>query len=189
VTNAQYKNIYISSLSFNEICILLHVFCHRLHCVVLEWWTVLLRIREVPGSNFGLDTGFPDWDFCSNPQTHYVNAWIEPWIKPRPLPSISLPVHHSLITLSFHALFSELLTNIVKQTINNNSILYFNVLTIQLQGQITESAQVYYVTADAATTTTTTTTTTTAVAATTANTAATRSSSDWMTGRSRFDPL
>jgi hypothetical protein len=28
--------------------------------VVVEWLTLLLRIREVPGSNLGPDTGYPD---------------------------------------------------------------------------------------------------------------------------------
>jgi hypothetical protein len=31
--------------------------------VVVEWLTHLLRIREVPGSNFGPETGYPDWGF------------------------------------------------------------------------------------------------------------------------------
>jgi hypothetical protein len=28
--------------------------------VILEWLALLLRIREVPGSNLGLKTGYPD---------------------------------------------------------------------------------------------------------------------------------
>jgi len=28
--------------------------------VVIEWLTILLRIREVPGSNLGPETGYPD---------------------------------------------------------------------------------------------------------------------------------
>jgi hypothetical protein len=28
--------------------------------VMIEWLTILLRIREVPGSNFGQETGYPD---------------------------------------------------------------------------------------------------------------------------------
>jgi hypothetical protein len=31
--------------------------------VVVEWLTLLLCTREVPGSNLGSDTGFPDWVF------------------------------------------------------------------------------------------------------------------------------
>jgi hypothetical protein len=30
--------------------------------VVLERLALLLRIREVPGLNFGPETGYPDWD-------------------------------------------------------------------------------------------------------------------------------
>jgi hypothetical protein len=28
--------------------------------VVVEWLTLLLRIREVPGTNLGSETGYPD---------------------------------------------------------------------------------------------------------------------------------
>jgi hypothetical protein len=28
--------------------------------VVVEWLTLLLRIQQVPGSNLGLETGYPD---------------------------------------------------------------------------------------------------------------------------------
>jgi hypothetical protein len=31
--------------------------------VVVEWLVLLLCIREVPGSNLGPETGYPDWDF------------------------------------------------------------------------------------------------------------------------------
>jgi hypothetical protein len=30
---------------------------------VVEWLTLLLRIREVPGSNLGSETGYTDWGF------------------------------------------------------------------------------------------------------------------------------
>jgi hypothetical protein len=29
--------------------------------VVLEWLTLLLRIREIPGPNLGTETGYTDW--------------------------------------------------------------------------------------------------------------------------------
>jgi hypothetical protein len=31
-----------------------------IHTVVVEWLALLLRIRKVPGSNLGLETGYPD---------------------------------------------------------------------------------------------------------------------------------
>jgi hypothetical protein len=31
--------------------------------IAVEWLTHLFRIREVPGSNLGPDTGYPDWGF------------------------------------------------------------------------------------------------------------------------------
>jgi hypothetical protein len=30
---------------------------------MIEWLTFLIRIREVPGSNLGPQTGYPDWGF------------------------------------------------------------------------------------------------------------------------------
>jgi hypothetical protein len=32
--------------------------------VAVQWLALLLRIREVPGSNFGLDTGILTDSFC-----------------------------------------------------------------------------------------------------------------------------
>jgi hypothetical protein len=31
--------------------------------VVVEWSTFLLRVREIPGSDLGPETGYPDRDF------------------------------------------------------------------------------------------------------------------------------
>jgi hypothetical protein len=44
--------------------------------VVVEWPTILLRVREVPGSNLGPETGYPDLWF----------SWVSPvpprkWLK------------------------------------------------------------------------------------------------------------
>jgi hypothetical protein len=35
--------------------------------VVVEWLTLLLRIRKVPASNLGPETGYPDWGFRGFP--------------------------------------------------------------------------------------------------------------------------
>jgi hypothetical protein len=39
------------------------VIFHTKPNVVVEWLTFLLHIKEVPGSNFGPETGYPDWVF------------------------------------------------------------------------------------------------------------------------------
>jgi hypothetical protein len=46
--------------------------------VVLEWLTLLLRIREVPGSNISPETGYPYWFFRGCPQSLQANAGIVP---------------------------------------------------------------------------------------------------------------
>jgi hypothetical protein len=44
---------------------------------VLEWLTFLLRVRDVPGSNLGPDTGYPEC-FRGFPQPLQTNAEILP---------------------------------------------------------------------------------------------------------------
>jgi hypothetical protein len=60
---------------------------------VVEWLALLLCIREVPGSNLGPETGYPDWGF---PQSFQANTEIVPFIRPRPLSSTSFSIHYSL---------------------------------------------------------------------------------------------
>jgi hypothetical protein len=69
--------------------------------VVDEWLTLMLRIREVPGSNLGPVAVYDDWGFRGFTQFIEATAGIIPQIRPRPLPTKSFPInHHSLITVS-----------------------------------------------------------------------------------------
>jgi hypothetical protein len=71
-------------------------FIHILHSVtpkvVVEWLTLLLRIREAPVSILG--PRYPEvfHDFLQSLQANVGTV-------PRPLPTKSFPIHHSLITL------------------------------------------------------------------------------------------
>jgi hypothetical protein len=51
--------------------------------------TLLLRIRDILGSNLGADTGYAEFFFCGSPQSLQANAGMGPLISPRPLPSKS----------------------------------------------------------------------------------------------------
>jgi hypothetical protein len=50
--------------------------------VVVERLTLLFRISEVLGSNFGAETEYRDWVFCSFPQSLQTNAMTVPSIRP-----------------------------------------------------------------------------------------------------------
>jgi len=63
--------------------------------VMVEWLTLLFRIWEVPGSDFG----YPEL-FSGFTQSLQANVGIIPQIKPRPLSSTSFPMHLSLILSS-----------------------------------------------------------------------------------------
>jgi hypothetical protein len=65
--------------------------------VEVEWLTLLLRIREVPVSNLGLENGYPDWGYSCFRQSLQANARMVPKIRPWPLPSTSIPIHYSHI--------------------------------------------------------------------------------------------
>jgi hypothetical protein len=43
---------------------LLYLLCYNLQNIVIEWLTLLIRIREFPVSNLWPETGYPDWSFC-----------------------------------------------------------------------------------------------------------------------------
>jgi hypothetical protein len=73
--------------------------------VVVEWLTLLLRIREVPGSNLDLETGYPHCDFRGFPQFLQANVRIVPQMRPRPLSSTHIPIHHLPIILLFDVIF------------------------------------------------------------------------------------
>jgi hypothetical protein len=73
------------------------------HCwpnVVVEWLTILLCVRKVPGSNFGLETGYTDLRFSCFSSSHQANSGIVGYLKirPQPLPSKFFPIRHLLIT-------------------------------------------------------------------------------------------
>jgi hypothetical protein len=46
--------------------------------VVVEWLTLLLRIRKVPSSNLGTETGYLDYSFRRFPQSIQGNDGIVP---------------------------------------------------------------------------------------------------------------
>jgi hypothetical protein len=46
--------------------------------IMIKWSTVLLPIREVPGSNLGPETGYHDRGFSWFPQSLQANAGIVP---------------------------------------------------------------------------------------------------------------
>jgi hypothetical protein len=70
--------------------------------VVVEWLTILLRIREVPGSNFGTKIGYSEF-LCGFPQSLQATAGIYLKNRPRSLPSTPLPIYLSSITLTLEA--------------------------------------------------------------------------------------
>jgi hypothetical protein len=68
--------------------------------VVFEWLIFLLRIREVPGSNLGPRPAILRvFVFFLSPSRRMLGKHLK--IRPRPFPSRSFPIHHSLITLLF----------------------------------------------------------------------------------------
>jgi hypothetical protein len=95
-------------VSYSSLFSFLFLLCvSHLHAtkVVAEWLTLLLRVQEVPGSNFDPGTGYPE-GFRGFPQSLQANARIVAYLKirSRPLPSKSFPINHLLITLSFDAI-------------------------------------------------------------------------------------
>jgi hypothetical protein len=70
---------------------------------IVSWLALLLRIREVPASNLGAETGYPEFfvvllsSYRRIPGQHLK-------IGPRRLTSKSFPIHPSLTTLSFDAI-------------------------------------------------------------------------------------
>lgn len=57
--------------------------------VTVEWLALLLLIREVMGSDLGLETGYADSFFVFFFQYVRPDAGLVPQIRPRPLPSVS----------------------------------------------------------------------------------------------------
>jgi hypothetical protein len=72
---------------------------------VVRWLTLLLHIRDVPGSNISPETGCPDWAFPGFFfQFLQANAGIVPSVRPRPLLSTSFSFHLS----PFHLMLCSL---------------------------------------------------------------------------------
>jgi hypothetical protein len=73
--------------------------------VMVEWLTLLLRIREVPSSKLGPMTGYLDWGFSwfySAPEGKILGKYFK--IRPRPLTLNTFSNHNSPITSSFDAI-------------------------------------------------------------------------------------
>jgi hypothetical protein len=62
---------------------------------MVECVAFLLRIRKVPGSSVGPETGNPEREFCGFSQSFQEN--------PRPFPSVSFPIRYSQIIVLFDA--------------------------------------------------------------------------------------
>jgi hypothetical protein len=68
--------------------------------VVFERLAFLLRNSEIPGENFGPDTGwFYKFFFFSQPFKE--NAGIVPYIRSRTLPFMSFAIYYSVTIISF----------------------------------------------------------------------------------------
>jgi hypothetical protein len=52
--------------------------CCDIPNVVVEWLLLLLRIPEVPGSNIGFKTTYPEWKFHGFPQSIQANTGVVP---------------------------------------------------------------------------------------------------------------
>jgi hypothetical protein len=73
----------------------------------LQAVTFLTYTREVPCANFGWGTDYSDI-FRGFTQSLQANAEILPYVMPRPLPSIHVLVHYSLLIQSFDAVLFSL---------------------------------------------------------------------------------
>jgi hypothetical protein len=71
--------------------------------VVVEWLTLLFRIREVPGWNLSPETGYPE-AFRRFAQSLQANAGKTTSFRPQPLPPTFFPINHSRTTPSFDAI-------------------------------------------------------------------------------------
>jgi hypothetical protein len=65
--------------------------------VVVEWFTLLLRVLVVPGLNLILETGYADRLFVVFLSPSKKTLWYYLKIRPRQLPSTSFLIYHSLI--------------------------------------------------------------------------------------------
>jgi hypothetical protein len=70
----------------------------------------LLHIREVLGSNIGLETVRPGIFSFFFPQFLHIIAVIVLQFRPRPFPSTSFPINYSQTVLSFNPIYAEKLT-------------------------------------------------------------------------------
>jgi hypothetical protein len=76
--------------------------------VVVEWLTLLLHIREVPGSYLYPEAGYLVRVFSWFSSVCGGKSRIVPRIRQRPLPFTYFPIHNSPIILSFDAIYSDL---------------------------------------------------------------------------------
>jgi hypothetical protein len=61
----------------------------------------MFHIQEMLSPNLCLKTDFL-MDVLDFPQSFMANTGIKPYIKSSPLPSISLPIHYSLLKILLH---------------------------------------------------------------------------------------
>jgi hypothetical protein len=72
--------------------------------VVVQWLTHLVRIREVPGSNLGPETGYNDLSFSWFSVVVPGKFLCNTLNGARRHSSTAFTIYHSLITLSFDAM-------------------------------------------------------------------------------------
>jgi hypothetical protein len=66
---------------------------------VAEWLQILLRSRDVPSSNLGLEIYYVQWGFRNLSQSHHIQFSIVHSNRPRPLPSTPFSLHDWQIIL------------------------------------------------------------------------------------------
>jgi len=69
--------------------------------VTVECVAACLHIWEVPGSNFGLEAGYPEWGFLHFCWFHSCDCQLVPEIWAWPLHSTTFQINYLWTTLSF----------------------------------------------------------------------------------------
>jgi hypothetical protein len=86
--------------------------------VVVVWLTLLLCIREAPGSYLGPKTGHREWVFRGFPRSIRANSGIVPEIRPRLFHSKSFPGHLPPFNSTLYSLSYR--KSVIKQTANTH---------------------------------------------------------------------
>jgi hypothetical protein len=90
---------YSPYLSLVFLCIDVYYLHTAAPNIMVEWLTLLLRIRKASGSILGPATVYPDWGFSWHSSVPPGKCRDSNLNRPRPLPSKSFAIHHLLILL------------------------------------------------------------------------------------------